>query len=91
MRRAKLGCRLGADAHASAPVTVRAISRTHHRGSAIAVRAVAGSDRATWSGAARVIATSGADDGAGLRDLGREEAKGQPPEAMAFIDFFPSE
>ena len=81
--------RLTADAHAGSPEAVRAISRAHHRGAAVAIWTVASSDRAMRSNAPSMIATGGAGDGAGLRDLGREQAKGQQARSNGFHRYLP--
>jgi hypothetical protein len=89
LRRARLGCRLAADAHAVAPEAVRAISRAHDCGAVVAVGAMANDRAATGSDAPGVIATSRTGSGIGLRDLDGEQAKGQQARDNCLHRFLP--
>jgi hypothetical protein len=83
--------RLPADADATAPKAVRAISRAHHCGAVVAVWPMPCNHRAPWSDAPSVIAAGGAGSRVGFRDLDGEQAKGQQASNNRFHRYPPSE
>src|ERR1700733_2847079 len=88
-RRARPGCRLAADAHAAAPIAVRAMNGTPVDGTP--VHRTMCHHGATGSDAPSMIATSGAGGRISLRNLNGQQAESQQARSNHFHRYPPYE